>query len=359
MPENDIESRINQFKLKMIGEGSYANVYKYKDDFYNCYFAYKKMKKATDSKEQERFKNEYNLLSKYNHPNIVKSYRYLENKNAYIMEYCDYTLKKYIEEKGNKISLEARQNVALQFLNAIKIIHEDKILHRDISYNNILIKIYDNKLPIVKISDFGLVKDKNLELTSTGSNMKGTIIDDTLEYFKDYNLKNEIYAIGVILYFIFTGKRNLNFKQDDAISKIVRKCVDRNHNIRYDSIEEIIDDVTNIIENNEINKSLKPNIRLNSNIIDNNGLNELSIEILKNAVESDGNIFYLKTLSGIRIQCGNKSYVPNNPREEAELDNVIELLENNEYIKATSYKKDFFKVTKKGYDYFDALVIYV
>lgn len=348
---------LQDVKLTLIGEGAYAKVFKYKDSFYNCYFALKRINEDTDTKECERFKHEFELLSKYNHPNILKAYCYLENE--YVMEYCDFTLKKYIDKNGNKISLSIRKNIALQFLNAMKIIHDDNILHRDISYNNILIKMYDKNLPIVKISDFGLAKDKNLDLTSIGSNIKGTIIDDTLLSFKDYNLKNEIYAIGIILYYIFTGKQNLLFEKDDYISKIVKKCVDRNHSVRYNSINEIINDVSNIMENEEKKTSANTNIKLKSNIIDNSGLNELAVEILENAVKSNGNILYLRTLSGITIQSGNKSYIPNNSREEAELDNAIDVLENNAYIKSTSYKREIFKVTKKGYDYFDEQFIYV
>ena len=64
----------NNFKKKLIGEGAYANVYKYKDEFYNMYFAIKKLKDNVSAKEKARFEHEYKLLSKYNHPNILKAY---------------------------------------------------------------------------------------------------------------------------------------------------------------------------------------------------------------------------------------------------------------------------------------------
>ncbi len=358
MDENELNLRLKNFRLRLIGEGSYANVYKYKDDFYNCYFALKRIKRNSDRKEHERFKHEFELLSNYNHPNIMKVYRYLEEQNAYIMEYCDFTLKKYIDENGNKILLNERKDIALQFLRAIKVIHDKDVLHRDISYNNILIKMYDT-IPIVKISDFGLAKDRNLDLTLTGSTIKGTIIDDTLESFKEYNLKNEIYAIGVILYFIFTGKQNLNFRKDYSISKIVKKCVERNHDDRYNSVDEIILDVSNITENKKENKLRKFNIELYRNSINNNGLSELAIEILRNAAEDGGEILWLKTITGPIIKSGNNNYTPASHREEAELENAIETLERNGYIKATSYKREIFKVTKEGYDYYDSQIIYV
>lgn len=360
----NVEERLSLFDKKLIGEGSYASVYKYKDTLYNCFFAIKKMKKATTEKEKERFKHEFELLSKYDHPNILKAYRYIESEDSYIMEYCDYTLKQYFDKKGNTIENNIRKDIALQFLNALTILHNDDLLHRDISYNNILVKQYDGDKIVIKISDFGLIKDKNFDLTSIGTSIKGTIIDDTMGSFRNYNLKNEIYAIGIILFYIFTGKQNLeNFnKSNKNLLSIVNRCIDRNHSNRYDSLDEIISDVSNIFnEDNENSSSGVTNsyIKVNSSIVDDNGLNELSYEILKNAVESDGNIFYIKSLSGLSIQSGNKSYNPSNAREEAELENAIEVLENNYYIKATDYKRDFFKVTKTGYDYFEQQVVYV
>jgi len=359
-----IEERLNSFDMKLIGEGSYASVYKYKDTLYNCFFAMKKLKKATTEKEKERFRHEFELLSKYDHPNILKAYRYIDSKDSYIMEYCDYTLKQYFDKKGNLIENDKRKDIALQFLNALKILHNDELLHRDISYNNILIKQYNCDKITIKISDFGLIKEKNSDLTSIGTSIKGTIIDDTLGSFKDYNLKNEIYSIGIILFYIFTGKQNLeNYNDSDKkLLNIINRCIDRNHNNRYNSVDEIISDVYNMFdEDKEIFNNIMTDsyIKVNSPIIDNNGLNELSYEILKNAVDGDGNILYIRSLSGLSIQSGNKSYNPNNAREEAELENAIDVLENNSYIKATDYKRDFFKVTKAGYDYFEQQVVYV
>lgn len=356
----EVLEHYNNLKKKLIGEGAYANVYKYKDEFYNMYFAIKKLKNDVSEKEKARFEHEYKLLSKYNHQNILKAYCYIKSENAYIMDYCEYTLKQYIETNGNILDFDLRKNIAMQFLEVMKFIHAENLLHRDISFNNILLKENDSTFPLVKISDFGLVKDESLNLTTTNSLIKGTIIDDTLTSFKDYNIKNEIYSIGYIIHYIFTGRQSLNFKEDNSIIRIVKKCIDRNHDNRYNSVDEIINDMKNITELKDNVKNNSNNyIEINSNIIDQNGLTELSVKILKDAVDSNGQIIFLRTLSGLTIQSGKKSYKPNNSREEAELEDVIDKLESNGLIKAMGYKREIFKVTKQGYDYFEQKTIYV
>ena len=115
------------------------------------------------------------------------------------MDYCDTDLEKYISKNNTKLNSDIRKRMVSHFLYSINYLHSKNILHRDISYKNILIKLYDNNIPIIKLSDFGLIKDIEFNITSSDSDMKGAIRDPSLDSFKNYEKRNDIYNIGFII----------------------------------------------------------------------------------------------------------------------------------------------------------------
>lgn len=232
-------------ELRLIGEGAFSIVKRYKDQYYNKYFALKQAKKDITERELERFRKEFQILQELQFPYILEVYNYDSSKECYTMEYCDTTLREYISKRNQTLTFSIRKKIALQFLYAVNYLHKKGIFHRDISPNNILVKQYDFDSVLVKLSDFGLIKENGSEFTKTDTDMKGTIIDPALDAFKNYGIKNEIYPIGFILQFIFTGKQNLDFS-DAKISNIVAKCTDRDQKSRYGDVLEIIDDVDNL-----------------------------------------------------------------------------------------------------------------
>lgn len=230
------------YELTEVGRGAYSIVSKYKDEHYNKEFALKQAKNDLDERELARFKREFEILNGLSFPYVVEVYRYDQSKDNYTMEYCDSTLEKYITSRGGRLSFENRKKLALQFLYGLNYIHLKKILHRDISLGNILIKTYDYGSALVKLSDFGLMKEDGSDFTKTETKIKGTIIDPCLDSFKNYNKKHEIYAIGFVLWFIFTGKTSLHH-QDSGLYKIIEKCLERDMEKRYEAVTSIIREV--------------------------------------------------------------------------------------------------------------------
>src|SRR5699024_4072982 len=158
------------------------------------------------------------------------------------MEYCDETLRSYINRTNSELNLSTRKRIALQFLYGMNYLHRKNVLHRDISYQNVLVKVFDLDSVIIKLSDFGLAKEHSSEFTRTDTEIRGTVIESQLESFKNYSVANKIYAIGVVLSFIFTGKHSLQ-NNTPNIGPIIRTCTAADIDARYKSVIDIIGDI--------------------------------------------------------------------------------------------------------------------
>ncbi len=237
-----LKKRESSVELKMVGEGSYAIVLSYIDPDYGIKFAIKRAKKDLDERDLHRFKQEFEALKRLRFPYIVEVYKYDETRNEYSMEYCDETLRAFIAKRNNKLSFAARKRIALQFLYGINYIHHEGFLHRDVSLQNVLLKVYGGVAVLVKLSDFGLAKDHASEFTRTGTEIRGTIRDPLLNSFKDYSVLNEIYSLGWVLSYIFTGRESLKSGKDE-VSRIIQKCAANDTAQRYQKVIDLIADV--------------------------------------------------------------------------------------------------------------------
>lgn len=226
----------------MIGEGSYAFVYSFVDPNYGKKFALKRARKGMAPRDLARFMQEYQILKRLSFPYIVEVYTYSRGKNEYTMEYCHETLRSHVSRRNARMNFGARKRIALQFLYAINYLHYKGLFHRDVSLQNVLLKTYDDGAVTVKLSDFGLAKDHRSTFTRTQTETRGTILDPLLEAFKDYSAQNEIYAVGHVLSYIFTGKESVQLL-DEKIGDILRKCVNLDLSQRYQRVSEIIAEV--------------------------------------------------------------------------------------------------------------------
>lgn len=229
------------FDLKLIGNGSYANVYKYKDTFYNRPFILKRAKKELTDKEIARFKREFDVMNDLSSPYILEVYCYNPDKNEYIMEYMDYTLDGYIAAHNSTLTIIQRKGIAQQILRAFDYLHSKGHLHRDISPKNILIKEYDDTL-VVKLSDFGLVKIPDSTLTTVNTEFKGYFNDPALvvEGFNTYGIVHETYALTRVIYFVMTGKTHTEKITNQNLRSFVEKGLNPDKAKRFQNIRDMI-----------------------------------------------------------------------------------------------------------------------
>ena len=143
---------IDNFILtKSIGQGGYGDVFLSHKKGSNQVFATKRIKKNNDEELKKYLMNEITILKRLNHPNII----HLEdvkqtNSHYYIMtEYCNGgglldCLENYISRYGKPFSEQIVQYIMRQLVDAIKYIHNRRIIHRDLKLDNILIN-YSNE----------------------------------------------------------------------------------------------------------------------------------------------------------------------------------------------------------------------
>lgn len=226
--------------LKLLGEGSYAHVYKYEDINYDKTFALKRAKNDLTEDELTRFRTEFETMKSLNSPYIVTVYKYIDDKNEYSMEYADETLEQLLRNNPD-LDMQSRKKLVKQILKALTYVHSKNIFHRDIAPNNILIFHYEDVKFVAKISDFGLVKIPNSNITSLYTEVKGSFNDKSdLERveFKNYDMCHEIYALTKLVYFVMTGRCQYQ-KENASIDQFFIGGTDSDTEKRYKDVGDL------------------------------------------------------------------------------------------------------------------------
>ena len=160
--------------------------------------------------------------------NSVEIYDYYDTKDEFVivMELCDDTLHNVLANTENGFSVAKIKEILLQLNNAFKIMHENKISHRDIKLNNILVKYLNNEHTDFKVllSDYGISNQLNELITSFNTHI-GTRIYMAPEILKGekYNDKCDLWSLGVNIYKLKTKDFPYKGKVDNEILKQIRE----------------------------------------------------------------------------------------------------------------------------------------
>ena len=201
-----------------IGKGTFSKVYiGYKKDIMGKKYAIKKIYRKQDIKYVKYLNLEIEIMNKLNHKNIIKLYEtiYTDKYVFLILELCDTDLNTFIH--NNILTEKQTQFIIRQIINAIKYIMDNNIVHRDLKPHNILI----NKDSLeIKLCDFGFAREfKDTLLTDTVCGSPLYMAPELLQNHK-YNLKTDIWSIGIIMYEIVM--KNHPFKSNN-ISDLMNK----------------------------------------------------------------------------------------------------------------------------------------
>merc|ERR1719469_477235 len=151
------EAQYEVIEMALLGEGTYGMVYKAKSTATGRAVAMKKMK--LDSEEEgvpSTAIREIALLKELAHENVVKLLDVFcsTNKLVLVFEFLDNDLKKYMKSLGRQLEPKTIKSMCYQLCKGIEFCHANRILHRDLKPQNLLI---DQKLRL-KIADFGLAR---------------------------------------------------------------------------------------------------------------------------------------------------------------------------------------------------------
>ena len=209
-----------------MGQGTYSKVYAIKHkktgDMRVCKYIIKKDFKEKDIKT---FKEEIKILKQSDHPNIVKLYEVFETPNSFylIMEMCNGgNLTNKIEQRinvGEYFDEKILSEVIRQIASALFYCHNKGICHRDLKPDNLcFVNMGNMENNTIKLIDFGLGKIFGLEKKL--NSLVGTVLYTAPEVLnKKYNEKCDIWSLGVILFFLVSGKPPF-FGQNDAEIKM-------------------------------------------------------------------------------------------------------------------------------------------
>ena len=223
-------------ELERIGGGYFSNVYLLNEG--DKKYAIKRLKEEfiADEEQVHRFKREYEIMFDLNNcGHTIKVFEFDNQNYSFKMEYADDSLKDYIEKNYHVMNLAWKESICEQIIVAMKELHKTTI-HRDLSYNNILMVAN-----VPKLADFGLGKDINklYSYRTVSQQLVGTPhFTDPIQKqnLKHASIQTDIYSLGMIIDYVFCGSI---VSERHKYSSIVFNATNKDLNQRYKSVDEL------------------------------------------------------------------------------------------------------------------------
>ena len=254
----ELAKLLPQYEIKkLIGVGGMGAVYQGMQAILERPVAIKLMPTefSTNTEFIARFYREARMLAKLQHPNIVTIYDFGQTPEGYlyfVMEFVNGTdLDRIISSTA--LTTEQALELTIQICGALHYAHSQGVIHRDIKPANVLVTAEGN----AKLADFGLarpVKDDAGMVTRTNVAM-GTPAYMAPEQREGHaDERADIYALGVMLYEMLTGKRpkgvfeppSMKVRVDVRLDQVVIKAMQQEPERRYQHVSELKTEVERI-----------------------------------------------------------------------------------------------------------------
>ncbi|MDF7825527.1 bifunctional serine/threonine-protein kinase/formylglycine-generating enzyme family protein [Pontiellaceae bacterium B12227] len=279
--------------VRVLGKGGMGQVYEVQHTTLGRRYALKLLseKSLRPAHALEHFRSEAKVMANLEHPNIVQVDEFGETAGRYWlrMELAEgisgaseclptgsesnrdqlLTLADLAQACGGKVAQELLLPILRQILEGLAYAHARGAIHRDLKPSNILLHGEDGAVPLVKITDFGLVKLSGEEWVKTvivpidgrsapidhdtvGSSTESLL--GTFEYMSpeqkqgnEADERSDLYAVGLIIYRLLTGEdlgmrtpSQLDSSIDPAWDALVIKALEKRPDKRFQSVEEMV-----------------------------------------------------------------------------------------------------------------------
>ncbi|KAL7270689.1 negative regulator of the PHO system [Rhizina undulata] len=212
-------------QLEKLGEGTYATVFKGRNRQTGELVALKEIHLDSEEGTPSTAIREISLMKELKHENIVSLHDVIhtESKLMLVFEFMDRDLKKYMDHRGDRGALDpvTIKSFMHQLLQGIAFCHENRVLHRDLKPQNLLI----NNKGMLKLADFGLARAFGIPV-NTFSNEVVTLwyrAPDVLLGSRTYNTSIDIWSAGCIMAEMYTGRPLFpGITNEDQLQKIFR-----------------------------------------------------------------------------------------------------------------------------------------
>src|SRR3989442_34269 len=195
-----VGQQIGSYRLiRLLGEGGFAEVYLGEHLHLGTYAAIKILQTQLTRDDVEQFRSEARIIASLEHPNIVRVLDFgVEGKIPFlVMSYAPNGTLRQLHRKGESVPLPTIVSYVKQVADALQYAHEQKLIHRDVKPENMLL----GRRHEVLLSDFGIA------LVAQSSHYQGTRdVVGTVAYMAPEQIQgkprpaSDQYALGIILY---------------------------------------------------------------------------------------------------------------------------------------------------------------
>jgi serine/threonine protein kinase len=202
-----IGERIGNYRLaKLLGRGGFAEVYLAEHIHLNTQAAVKLLSTQLASEDIEVFRNEARMIASLLHPHIVRVLDFgVENAVPYlVMDYAPNGTLRLLHPKGSRLPLQTVVSYVQQIAQALQYAHEQRVIHRDVKPENMLIGRNNEIL----LTDFGIALVSQSSHYQKTQNIAGTLAYMAPEQIQAHpRPASDQYSLAIVVYEWLGGQR--------------------------------------------------------------------------------------------------------------------------------------------------------